>query len=120
MNILIYRIQLLQEVTTGAYFCDISNSTKMRKTPAPAKRTSEMKLSPKNQLVITLMRLRQAFLNKNIAYRFGISTGTVSSIILVLVQTDRRQRKDDVSKSRTYKGTSTIMFFIFQECPCNN
>ena len=29
MNILIYRNQLLQEVTTGAYFCDISNSTKM-------------------------------------------------------------------------------------------
>ena len=27
MNILIYRNQLLQEVTTGAYFCDISNST---------------------------------------------------------------------------------------------
>ena len=28
MNILIYRNQLLQEVATGAYFCDISNSTK--------------------------------------------------------------------------------------------
>ena len=27
MNILIYRNHLLQEVTTGAYFCDISNST---------------------------------------------------------------------------------------------
>ena len=27
MNILIYRNLLLQEVTTGAYFCDISNST---------------------------------------------------------------------------------------------
>ena len=27
MNILIYRNQLLQEVTKGAYFCDISNST---------------------------------------------------------------------------------------------
>ena len=27
MNILIYRNQLLQEVTTGAYFYDISNST---------------------------------------------------------------------------------------------
>ena len=28
MNILIYRNQILQEVTTGAYFCDINNSTK--------------------------------------------------------------------------------------------
>ena len=28
MNILIYTNQLLQEGTTGAYFCDISNPTK--------------------------------------------------------------------------------------------
>ena len=28
MNIFMYANQLLQEVTTGAYFCDISNSTK--------------------------------------------------------------------------------------------
>ena len=27
MNIFMYANQLLQEVTTGAYFCDISNST---------------------------------------------------------------------------------------------
>ena len=31
MNILIYINQLLQEVTTGVYFCDISNSTIVNK-----------------------------------------------------------------------------------------
>ena len=30
MNILIYSNQFLQEVTAGAYFCDISNSTKIQ------------------------------------------------------------------------------------------
>lgn len=55
-------------------------------TPTPAKRPMERKVSPKNQLVITLMKLRQAFPNKDIAYRFQISESTVSVIVTTWIQ----------------------------------
>ena len=54
--------------------------------PVPTRRPTEMKVTPKNQLLLTLMKLRQAFPNKDLAYRFKISESTVSTIIITWVQ----------------------------------
>ena len=52
-----------------------------RKRPGPKR-----KLSPKNELFMTLMRLRMEFLHEDLAYRFGVSTTMVSRVILTWVQ----------------------------------
>lgn len=49
-------------------------------------RTPKFKLSPQNQLLLTLIKLRQAFPNKDLAYRFGICMSTVSSIFNTWIQ----------------------------------
>lgn len=44
------------------------------------------KLSPENQLLLTLVKLRQNFPNKDLAYRFGISSSMVSRIVITWIQ----------------------------------
>jgi hypothetical protein len=44
------------------------------------------KLNPKNQLLLTLIKLRQAFPNRDLAYRFNIALSMVSEIINTWIQ----------------------------------
>ena len=45
-----------------------------------------MKLSPINQLFLTLVRLRVGLLHEDLGYRFNLSTSTVSSIVVTWIQ----------------------------------
>lgn len=62
-----------------------SRTNHKNSTPG-SKKTGGMKVSPKNQLFMTLMKLRQAFPNKDIAYRFEVSESTVSVIVTTWIQ----------------------------------
>ena len=69
---------------------DVSNLTFWRgartKVKVQKRDSHKMKLSPKDQLLLTLVKLRQAFPNRDLAYRFQIGVGTVSVIFLTWVQ----------------------------------
>lgn len=47
---------------------------------------TKMKLSPQNQLFLTLVRLRVGLLHKDLAYRFKLSISTVSTIVTTWIQ----------------------------------
>ncbi|XP_062614631.1 uncharacterized protein LOC134276384 [Saccostrea cucullata] len=54
---------------------------------SPTKRPRpKHKLEPKNELFMTLVRLRHGFLVEDLSYRFNVSTSMVSRIILTWVQ----------------------------------
>ena len=63
---------------------------KGKKTKSPKKRRKnrmkQNKITPRNQMIIMLMKLRQRLPSKDPAYRFEISISTVSSIINTLIQ----------------------------------
>ena len=63
---------------------------KGKKTKSPKKlrknRMKQNKITPRSQMIIMLMKLRQRFPNKDLAYRYEISISTVSSIINTLIQ----------------------------------
>jgi hypothetical protein len=50
------------------------------------KRKTIKKITPDNQLLLTVMKLRHAFPNKDLAYRFGIGASMVSSVFITWVQ----------------------------------
>lgn len=50
------------------------------------KKKSKKKISTKNQLFMTLMKMREAFPNKDIAYRFQVCESTVSVIVTTWIQ----------------------------------
>ena len=51
------------------------------KKPGP-----DRKLSPRNELLLTLMRLRLCLLYEDLAYRFGIAASHVSTIVITSIQ----------------------------------
>ncbi|XP_002738809.1 uncharacterized protein LOC100367476 [Saccoglossus kowalevskii] len=54
---------------------------------SPSKRPGpKRKLEPMNELFLTLVRLRLGLLHSDLAYRFGISKGKVSSTVITWVQ----------------------------------
>ncbi|XP_045160376.2 uncharacterized protein LOC123525403 [Mercenaria mercenaria] len=61
----------------------LGNKTSNRKR---RKGKAEKKLCAENQLLLTLMKLRQNFPNKDLAHRFSVSPSTISSIIITWIQ----------------------------------
>ena len=62
---------------------------KGKKTKSKKRRKNRMKqnkITPRNQMIIMLMKLRQRLPSKDLAYRFEISISTVSSIISTWIQ----------------------------------
>jgi len=54
---------------------------------SPSKRPGpKRKMTPKNELFLTLMRLRMGYLHEDLAYRFEISVPLVSRIVITWIQ----------------------------------
>lgn len=70
-----------ESVHTLKYWLGKKTSNRKRR-----KRNVEKKVSAKNQLLLTLMKLRQKFPNQDLAYRFDVSPSTISSIVITWIQ----------------------------------
>ncbi|XP_014670846.1 PREDICTED: uncharacterized protein LOC106811658 [Priapulus caudatus] len=70
-----------------------------RKSPSKTRGTKR-KLSATNELFLTLVRLRTGLLNEDLGYRFGITSSTVSKIVITWVQFMYKQ----------FSGLKTAMF----------
>lgn len=68
----------------------LSNPRKNETTPTKSK-GPKRKLSPKNELFLTLIRMRLGLLNKDLAFRFNIAATTVNDIVTTWVQFMYRQ-----------------------------
>ena len=51
-----------------------------------SKKYRQPKLSANDQLFLTLIKIRRAFTNRDLAYRFNIGVGTVSLIVITWIQ----------------------------------
>lgn len=63
----------------------VNNSRVFENTPSKS-RGPKRKLSPKNELFLTLVRMRLGLLHQDLAFRFGISISTVTEIITTWIQ----------------------------------
>ncbi|KAK3107264.1 hypothetical protein FSP39_010620 [Pinctada imbricata] len=101
----------------------ISNPRKHEVTPSKAK-GPKRKLSPMNELFLTLVRTRLGLLNQDLAYRFNIAVSTVNDIVTTWTQfmylqfnrlrdamfASRKKIKKHLPKSfRKYKNVRVIL-----------
>ena len=136
-------LHILHFMTIWNFLGDITNKLsywgKARKneTVTPTKRTGpKRKLSPINQLFLTLMKLRRGYCNKDLAYRFNVSDSYVSTIVITWIQllfhefqtlkyamfpTRQKMKKNIAPCFRPYKNIRVIVDCteIFVQTPQN-